>query len=171
MSNLCPGVRGEGVHLFRLICLVVPWTGRDTPNTAGMWRGVEGEEVAHSGGTTPESLQPKAVYTPQVHTAQALVCSRRPLSKVGRRFVHFPGPRYLGSRVLHRDTDPGGLYICSLPRSKTIQVARYSASTLSLVGCASCAPPRSKLPCFLGAPQRHCPKCAMRLLREADPGL
>ena len=68
--------------------------------------GGEGEEVAHSGWTTPESPQPKVV-----HTAQALVCSRRPLSKVGMHFMYFPGPRHLGSRVLHRDTDPGGLCI------------------------------------------------------------
>ena len=60
-------------------------------------------------------------------------------------FIPFPGPSHSVDQVLSKHTVPGGLCILCTSLSKVL--------------------------CFLGAPQRHCPKCIMCLLREADPRL
>lgn len=119
MSNLCPGMRDEGVHLFRLPCLVVLWTGRDTSNkycchVAG---GLVGEgRLPHSGLTTQDCHSPQWHVLPR-STLLRFLCA--PGGHCPRWAVHlFPSQvlSHSGDQVLSKHTVPGGLCIlCTLP--------------------------------------------------------
>ena len=78
-------------------------------------------ESACSGWTTLGLTQLKVVCASWVFTAQAPGCSAGALSKVGLRFMHFPGLSYSGSQVLHKGTDSVGCAFCALPRFEQLR--------------------------------------------------
>lgn len=58
------------------------------------------------------------VHICQVHTTRALGCSARPLSQGGSAFCALPHLSHSSSWVLHKGTDPDGLWVlCPSPRS------------------------------------------------------
>ena len=164
VSNFCPDTGGEGGHLFRLICSIVLWGGRNTANKYH-WR-MRGM-LAMSG---PHWVCPThGVCAFPVYTAQAPGCSAGELSKAGTGlhallrskplrfrflgtpqkqtrlglcFVPFPGLSTSGDQMLGEHTLPGGQCILS--------------------------PPQSQLHGFLGAQPEHHLRCAMCLLSGTD---
>ena len=117
-STLTQG--GKGGHLFRLICSVVLWGGRDTANRYRwpVW-GVLAVDGPH--WVCPSS---RRVCLPGSILSGSRVLCRHCL-KWTLHFVHFPGLSHSGSRVLHKGTDLVGHVFCALPRSD--QLRQYQA--------------------------------------------
>ena len=84
--------------------------------------------------------------------------------------MHFPGLSHSGSgpRVLHKGTDSVGPPFCALPRSEQLRRPGACRVHTPQVGGASSSPPQSQTLGFPGAPQEHCLRCAVSLLRGAD---
>ena len=98
---------GEGGHLFRLTCLVVLWGGRGTANKYHwhVWGvlAVEGPHwVCHSPRrrVLPGSTLLRLQGALQGHCPKWALC-----------FIHFPGLSHSGPQVLHKATDPEGLWV------------------------------------------------------------
>ena len=127
ISTLTQGSKGG--HLFRLICSVVLWGGKDTA-TKYHWH-VGGS--ARSGWTSLGLPQPKAPCISQVYTAQAPGFSARALSQVGPAFHALPRSklfklRFSGTPQRHRLS-----WACVLCPSQVCeaQATRHLVSTLS----------------------------------------
>ena len=95
VSNFCFDTGGEGGHLFRLICLVVLWGGRNTANKYH-WR-VRGVLAV----SWPQWVcsHSQGMCFPSLHCSGfRLLCREQALG-----CMHFSGS---GSQVFHKSTDP-----------------------------------------------------------------
>ena len=99
---------GKGGHLFRLICSVLLWGGRNTANKyhCCVWGVLP--VYGHTGFATAHNSM---CFT-------GLDCSG---ARWALRFMPFPGLSHLGSQVLCQGTDSAGHVFCALPRSKLLR--------------------------------------------------
>ena len=162
MSNFCFDTGGEGGHLFRLICLVVLWGGRNTANKYH-WC-VWGVPTV----TGPWWVDPiHGVYAFSVYTAQVPGCSAGERSKVGPGFCAFLRSKlfmfsFLSIPQRHRLS--WACILCS-SQARAAQATRCLASAHSPGEVRLITSPSQPLG-FLGAQLRL--RCAVCLFWGAD---
>jgi len=145
--------------MFRLICSVVLWGGRNTANKFH-WRvwGVLAVSWPHWVCSCS-----RCVCFPNLHcSGSMLLCRERALG-----CVHFPGLSCSGSGSPQRRRLSWACLLCP-SQVWAAQATRCLASSLSPGGECILSPPRSQPLSFLGRSKRARLQCAMCLFWEAD---
>ena len=155
VSNFCPDKGGEGGRLFRLTCSVVLWGGTNTANkycwcVCGVltvygphWvcpqftAVLSGSTLLRPQGALQGTVQSRLriACTCQVYAAQVQVLrySTRAQTRLGKRFVPFPGPSSSGNQVLGERTVIGGL--CVLITSSVLATRFPRSAVRALSQC------------------------------------